>query len=423
MVLILKRMGGPFFRNRHWNNFQPRPVYSPSVRQVPVQRQAKPNPKVVSIPVHFVGSEQSRSDSALKIQKVFRGFLVRKSVKKIVTIKSEVDEIEKRIATPEMVELVRSESKERLRLTETLMNLLLRLDSIRGVDSGVRDRRKAVIKKAIALQERVDSIVAGDQTYEAPENNDNADSGSGAAANQVTETGDPPEVDCRASSPADCSNSSEIDLGHAQDRNLELPNVEIGPETAAALKATDLNATERADAAAHEEVELIEAEMVTDSKAIEEKETISDGTEKSDAESHCGSSPSPKNLVECGEDDENTLVKENNDEVEIVQAVKNEEEEEDCDVGGGENNNSQRNNKDILEKMMEENERMKSLMSALFERNEMQTRLLNSLSQRVGQLEKAFVCDKLRRKKKKRLACGTVVDWPHQDSNKKCGNR
>lgn len=415
-------MEGPFFRNRHWNNFQPRPVYSPSVRQFPVQRQAKPSPKVVSIPVHFVGSEQSKSDSALKIQKVLRGFLVRKSMKKIAAIKSEVDEIEKRIATPEMVELVRSESRERLRLTETLMNLLLRLDSIRGVDSGVRDCRKAVIKKAIALQERVDSMVAGDQTYEAPENNDNVDSGSGAAANQVTETGDPPEVDCRATSPADCSNSSEIDLGHAKDRNLELPNVEIGPETVAALKATDLNATERADAAAHEKVVSIEAERVTDSKAIEEQETISDGREKSDTESHCGSSPSPKNLVECGEDDENTLVKENNDEVEIVQAGRNEEEEEDCRVGGGENNNSQRNNKDILEKMMEENERMMSLMSELFERNEMQTRLLNSLSRRVGQLEKAFVCDKLRTKKK-RLACGTVVDWPQQDSNKQCGNR
>ncbi|MCI64828.1 BAG family molecular chaperone regulator 5 mitochondrial-like, partial [Trifolium medium] len=40
--------------------------------------------KVVSIPVHFVGSERNRADSATKIQKFARGFLVRKSLKKML---------------------------------------------------------------------------------------------------------------------------------------------------------------------------------------------------------------------------------------------------------------------------------------------------------------------------------------------------
>jgi hypothetical protein len=59
-------------------------------------------------------------------------------------------------------------------------------------------------------------------------------------------------------------------------------------------------------------------------------------------------------------------------------------------------------------RMMEDNERMMGLMTELFERNEMQTRLLSSLSQRVVQLERAFMCEKLRRKKKKRHADGAV---------------
>ncbi|KAB2624984.1 BAG family molecular chaperone regulator 5 [Pyrus ussuriensis x Pyrus communis] len=96
--------------------------------------------------------------------------MVRKSVRKIAAIRVEVGEISKRISKREAVELIRRDAKERLRVNETLMNLLLKLDSVEGVDSGVRDFRRAVIKKAIALQERVDSAVAEspqiDQTLE-----------------------------------------------------------------------------------------------------------------------------------------------------------------------------------------------------------------------------------------------------------------
>ena len=89
----------------------------------------------------------------MTIQKMFRGFLVRRSKKKIAEIKSEVDEIYKKMSHKETLELIQKDSKEWLRVTEMLISLLFRLDSVRGVDSGVRDRRKTVIKKAIALQE------------------------------------------------------------------------------------------------------------------------------------------------------------------------------------------------------------------------------------------------------------------------------
>lgn len=68
-----------------------------------------------------------------------------------------------------------------------------------------------------------------------------------------------------------------------------------------------------------------------------------------------------------------------------------------------------------LEKMVEDNEKMMEMMAQLFQRNEMQTRLLTSLSQRVEQLERAFACNKLRRKKKRN------VDAKNKQSHHKNG--
>ena len=89
---------------------------------------------------------------------------MRKSVKKIATIRREVNEVERRISREEALELMKKDPKERLRVNEMLMSLLFRLDSVRGVNSGVRDCQKSVIKRAIALQEFLDSIVADGQT-------------------------------------------------------------------------------------------------------------------------------------------------------------------------------------------------------------------------------------------------------------------
>nr|DAD36133.1 TPA_asm: hypothetical protein HUJ06_006773 [Nelumbo nucifera] len=121
-----------------------------------------PSTNVISISIHFV-SEEKRPAAALKIQSCFWGFLVRKSMKKIVEIKKEVDEVEQQISRRETVDLIRTNAKEQLRVNEILMALLFWLDSVRGVDSGVRECWKKVIRKAIALQENVDAIVAGDQ--------------------------------------------------------------------------------------------------------------------------------------------------------------------------------------------------------------------------------------------------------------------
>ncbi|KAG6425523.1 hypothetical protein SASPL_115964 [Salvia splendens] len=240
-------MYSPFFTN-HRRYQQPYPTYHPfhPVYHVdpapedlrPTERSAAP--KVVRIPVQFGGSERlDRTESGVKIQKVLRGFLARKSLWKVKDIKIEVDEIEERLRSRETVELMKTDAKERLRMSESLMSLLLKLDSIRGVDLGVRGCRKAVIRKAIG------GIEAGD-------------------------------------------------LGES-----------------------------------------------------------------------CG--------MERGR--------------------------EDCEVKG-----SGGRERELLEKMVKENEKMVRMMRELFERNEAQTRMLNALTQRVGMLERVIVCDRMRRKKKKKAA-------------------
>lgn len=77
---------------------------------------------------------------------------------------------------------------------------------------------------------------------------------------------------------------------------------------------------------------------------------------------------------------------------------------------------------ELLERMVVENEKMMSLMTQLYEKNEVQTRMLSSLSHRVEQLERALICERLR-KKKKRHAAGTVDCSESIPDQKKCGKR
>lgn len=214
---------------------------------------------------------------------------MRKSVKTIAAISSEVEEIKKRISNKESVELIRSDnSKERLKINEMLMNLLFRLDSVRGVDSGVRDYRKKVIKKAISLQEMVDLIVSND-----------------------------PDVD-------------------VEDKQVIVENEEEEEESVGSADDAEIQEPEEKEGGVANDAEIQEHEKKEGGVGKEERDR----------------------------------------------------------------------NRGVLERMVEDNERMMGLMAELVESNEKQTRLLNSLSHRVEQLETAFVCEKLRRKKKTDV-CGT----------------
>ncbi|MED6209931.1 hypothetical protein PIB30_059411 [Stylosanthes scabra] len=265
--------------------------------------------KVRTIPIHFVGSDsgRSRDDSAIKIQKALRGFFVRKALRRILGLRVELQNVEAKVYDSSM-EVIRKDQRERVRLSEIIMNLLLKLDSVTVLSSwyGVRDCRKSVINKAIALQEMLE-----------------ADSGS------VVEEEEEKKIDV------------------AEEREEEKMEV--------------------MDDSGEEDIQCVSETCNIEEKEDEREESV--GT---------------------------SLVEENENENDCV--VKDEEEEEEEEK---EEERKEGKHKEMLEKIMEDNERMMKMMAKLCEKNEMQTQLLTSLSKRVELLERAFACDRMRRTKRR----------------------
>lgn len=367
----------PFLTN-HWSPQQPlsrKYARSPSVRGIPVHtaepsRPAHPihpppvktsSQKVVQIPVHFVGSESTRWASALKIQKVFRGFLVRKSVKKIKGVKFQVDEIEERLLKSEVVNLIERDEKERLKMNESLMALLFKLDSVRGIELGVRDLRKVVIRKAIALQEKIDAIVSVnsenaseindvDEPSEATDQAIEIDSeklGNGNSDNFYVLTEHSPTL-------YDSAENNSENLGNSTETENS-DNIKIPTDHSDKLK--DVNSADQ----------IVECKFEQNAKA-EDKTT--------EYQENC-------RAMEAGVDDELNVDDENGSDDEAEAKGKG------------------KRDRELLEKMMEENAKMIKMMTQLTEKNEQQTQMLNALTRRVELLEKAFVCDMITRKKKK----------------------
>ncbi|TKY64923.1 BAG family molecular chaperone regulator 5 [Spatholobus suberectus] len=283
--------------------------------------------KVVSVPVHFVASERARTDSATKIQKVLRGFLVRNTVRKMGAVRVELERIESEVN----VELVKREERERVRVIETVMNLLLRLDSVRVLHySGLRECRKSLINKAIALQEMLDQV--------------------GGVADSEGVKMEEKEGECVGGE--NCLVKGEEGNGMEALGNGEVENEDGCMEEESVVLGTSLVEEKEGEIESEEQVEGEEIECLRNEEMEEE-----------DGEGGMG-------------------------------FVEEKQEEGDCE-GGDEKK------RELLEKMVEDNEKMMEMMAQLFRRNEMQTRLLTSLSHRVEQLERAFACEKLRRKKKK----------------------
>lgn len=272
---------------------------------------------------------------------------MRKSIKRITAIKSQVEEIERSVLKKETVELIRKDAKERVRVNETLMGLILKLDSIRGVSPGIRDCRKAVIKKAVSLQEKVDLIAASpplDQTR--------------------LVSSDEEVVD------AEKSNSAAAE---SVDRAIESANLEDGREGNA-------HAPEDFKDNVNEDSELENCDEMMDNH---------EGGVHYESDVNAGEEEEPCVVVKESECVEEMDVEEDDTKQKLIEERRSRDDRKE-------------GNREVLEKMVSENEKMMRMMSQLCERNELQTRMLTSLTQRVERLEKAFLCcDKLRKKKKK----------------------
>ncbi|KAJ7527299.1 hypothetical protein O6H91_16G047500 [Diphasiastrum complanatum] len=110
------------------------------------------------------GAMMSDNVAAALIQSHFRGYMVRRTVplnslRLISSVMSKLRKLKAQISTDEYMDELRADSKERLKLSETIMSLLLRLDALQGVHFTVREIRKAAVREAMALQETVDSLL------------------------------------------------------------------------------------------------------------------------------------------------------------------------------------------------------------------------------------------------------------------------
>ncbi|CAI8592143.1 unnamed protein product [Vicia faba] len=362
----------------HFNNNRAATPFSLYETQWGAPRYNKAPSKVVSIPVHFVGSERNRNDSATKIQRVGRGFLVRKSLKKMMKMKVELEEIQKNVNNEETMNMMKKEQKERIRIGETIMNLLLRLDSVRVFNcSTLRDLRKLLIKRAIFLQEFVDQIQMVGPIDEVEDVDGNCD---GVKENCLEKK----EVGCQEE--------------HEGGKKIEALMNEEGESDCV---GEEVNCMEKEEVGCD-----VENEGGEEMKSLEDEEKNGDGGE-----------------VKCVSEEENCLMKVSEDEGQDEDEKKmNEEEkesvgsslmeevieEDSVDVKEEEVRNvigceeEEEENREMLRRMMGDNEKMMNMMTQLFERNEKQTSLLTSLTQRVEQLERAFTCDKLKRKNKRR---------------------
>uniref|UniRef100_A0A0E0JY53 BAG domain-containing protein n=1 Tax=Oryza punctata TaxID=4537 RepID=A0A0E0JY53_ORYPU len=104
----------------------------------------------------------SELDAAVCIQSAYRGYNVRRwqPLEKLRMIKN-VNEQMKELK--EQLQGIEASSKqltvkEQVAINETIMNLLLKLDTIQGLHPSVREARKSVARELISLQEKLDSL-------------------------------------------------------------------------------------------------------------------------------------------------------------------------------------------------------------------------------------------------------------------------
>ncbi|GLU18192.1 hypothetical protein SLE2022_345050 [Rubroshorea leprosula] len=117
--------------------------------EIPVD--SPPVPITVHLPQH---------DAATKIQSVYRAHLIRTLYKQISAANSEADRLQRLIQCQDTVDSIRTNDREKLRMNEALMGVLLKLDSVPGIDPTVREARRKVSHRIVGLQEVLDALSA-----------------------------------------------------------------------------------------------------------------------------------------------------------------------------------------------------------------------------------------------------------------------
>ncbi|KAI9110056.1 hypothetical protein K1719_019097 [Acacia pycnantha] len=107
----------------------------------------------------------SDTEAAALIQAAYRGFQVRKweplkKLKQIAEVSKHVTDVRGSIQALEASSNKQIDEKEKVTIGETIMRLLLKLDTIQGLHPSFREMRKSLARELTSLQEKLDSVVA-----------------------------------------------------------------------------------------------------------------------------------------------------------------------------------------------------------------------------------------------------------------------
>ncbi|KAF8104864.1 hypothetical protein N665_0166s0048 [Sinapis alba] len=122
-----------------------------ATREIPIETPPPPAKATVT-------TNASADTAAARIQSGYRSYKIRGLYKTISSVHREAKHVQSMIQRQETVDAIRSDEKERLRLNETLMSLLLKLDSVPGLDPTIREARRKVSRQIAGMQEILDAI-------------------------------------------------------------------------------------------------------------------------------------------------------------------------------------------------------------------------------------------------------------------------
>lgn len=123
----------------------------------------KPNPQQREC--HCLRNDEMNPEAAARIiQSRFRSYLVRRSqslrhLKDLAMVKSEFKQLNFLFANVGYQKIVKRDQDERRRFCEKAVALLLKLDSIEGTDFMIREARRSLSKKVVALLDSVEDEV------------------------------------------------------------------------------------------------------------------------------------------------------------------------------------------------------------------------------------------------------------------------